>query len=391
MPRDSLKINLFTAGDSSDLSTWSNVPYFLSKSLIEHGVDLRRVNLIPEDSVLYRAYRVANYKYDGLSKRLLGKRRPMDLFHDRIARALIQRKVRGTADQFDDADFNFFLTYSFSSRPRVATPTIHFSDVCLQHALEDQQRPVGPRHRRMIEEEKTNLSRASLVLGTNEPCCAFLREHYGVAGARRLPGGINLDWQAPDDLAAYLGSKWRARHILFIGVGIRRRGVDILLEAFEQFNQGRDKPYRLSLVGIHADELGQLPPNVRCLGYLNKSDPADMARYIGLLESATMFVMPMREGPPTGVVKEALLTATPVIHSNIWNADSKVRHDHCGRLVDQIEPGAFANEMTRLASDRERWNTMAINATEHAQQWSWHNSVGELVEELHRRRDGGQA
>lgn len=391
MPHNDLSINLFTAGDSEDPSTWSNVPYFLSESLIGHGVAVRRINLIPEASPLYRAYRAANYKYDGLTKRLLGKRRSLDLFHDPIARALVRRDIKRVARQHHDADFNFFLTYSFSSLPYTTTPTIHYSDICLQHAMEDQQQPIRPRHRRMIGQEKQSLSQAGLVLGTNEPCCDYLREHYGVAGARRLAGGINLNWRAPDDLPSYLDRKWDARRVLFIGRGVHKRGADVLLQAFEQFNQGRDLPYTLTLVGIQASELGPLPDGVDCIGYLNKNDPADLARYIGLLESATMFVMPMREGPPPGVTKEALMTGTPVIMSNIWHADSKVRHDHCGRLVDQIEPGVFAQEMARLAEDAERWRAMATNAMAFADQWSWAHSVGGLVEDLYELRERSQA
>ena len=97
--------------------------------------------------------------------------------------------------------------------------------------------------------------------------------------------------------------------------------------------------------------------------------------------------MPMREGPPPGVTKEALLTGTPVIMSNIWHADSKVRQDHCGRLVDQIEPGVFAQEMAQLADDPACWRTMAENAMSFAEQWSWSKPVDELIEELYEYRD----
>lgn len=389
MPRDALSINLFTAGDSGDPSTWSNVPYFLSKALVEHGVDVRRINLIPYGSGLFRLYRAACWKYDGLSKRLFGKRREMDLFHDRGARALIRREIRRACKAHRGADFNFFLTYSFSSLGHDKTPTVHFSDVCMQHALEDRGLAITPRHRKLIEEEKASLSRAGLVLGTNEPCCVFIREHYGVAGVQRLPGGINLDWEAPEGLDAYLDRKQEARRVLFIGIGVHKRGADILLQAFERFNQGRAEPFVLTLVGVSEEEIGPLPRGVECIAYLNKNDPGELARYTALLESAMMFVMPMREGPPPGVTKEALLTGTPVILSNIWHADSKVQHDRCGRLVDQIEPGAFAEEMALLADDPDRWRAMAKQAMVFAEQWSWASSIGGLVDDLYRLRDGG--
>jgi glycosyltransferase involved in cell wall biosynthesis len=385
-----MRINLFTAGDSQEVSTWSNVPYFLAQALVAHDVHLNRINLIPQGPVL-EAYRQAHWKYEGLRHRILKEKRPLDIFRDPFVRTMINRRIRHALAQHHEADFNFFLTYSFSSRPANSTPTIHLSDICYAHSLEDQQQTIKAKQRRAIQAERRNLTRASLVLGTNEPCCQYIREHYGVAGARRLPGGINLDWQLPEDRAAYLENKWHARQVLFIGRGVHKRGVDLLLQAFERFNQGRAEPFRLTLIGIDSSEIGPVPDRVECIRYLNKDDPADMARYIGLLESATMFVMPMREGPPPGVVKEALLTGTPVILSNIWHADSKLEHDRCGRLVDQIEADAFANEMTRMAADRERWQDMATYATPYAKQWSWHKTAGDLLEDLCRLRDGGQA
>ena len=170
-----------------------------------------------------------------------------------------------------------------------------------------------------------------MVLTTNGPCRDYLREHYGIAGAWRLQGGPNLDWQAPQDVPAYLDKKWKARRVLFIGRGVYKRGVDLLVQAFEQFNADRAEPYTLTVLGVGADELDPLPAGVECIDNLNKNDPSDLARYTALLESATMFMMPMREGPPPGVTKEALLTGTPVVISNIWNADSKIEHDRCGR------------------------------------------------------------
>lgn len=390
MPQDPLTINLFTVGDASDVSTWSNLPYFLSEAMLAHSVTVRRINLIPERRLMYWVYRRLHHKIDGLSKRLLDRPRPTDLFRDPLARKLINRQIRRAMTEHPAADFNFFFTYSYSSKPYSATPTVHLGDICYQHAMRDRGLPIRARDERAIANEKANLSGASLVLGTNKPCCDFLRQHYGVAGARKLLGGINLDWQAPDDVPEYLNGKWASRRVLFIGRGVHKRGVDLLVQAFERFNQGRAEPFGLTLVGINAGEIGALPSGVDCIGYLNKNDPAGLARYTALLESATMFVMPMREGPPPGVIKEALLTGTPVILSNIWHADSQVEHDHCGRLVDQIDARTFAKEMTRLVDDAARWQTLASNAITTAKKWSWYNTAGGLVEDLYRLRDGSQ-
>lgn len=39
------EVIFFTKGDSADISTWSNVPYFFTRTLEEKGVTVHRVNM----------------------------------------------------------------------------------------------------------------------------------------------------------------------------------------------------------------------------------------------------------------------------------------------------------------------------------------------------------
>ena len=40
-------INLFTYGDSRDVNTWSNIPYYFQRALLARGVRVNPINIAP--------------------------------------------------------------------------------------------------------------------------------------------------------------------------------------------------------------------------------------------------------------------------------------------------------------------------------------------------------
>ncbi len=43
-------------GDSSQIRTWSNVPYFFTRALEAHGVKVNRVNLHPSSNLAHKLF-----------------------------------------------------------------------------------------------------------------------------------------------------------------------------------------------------------------------------------------------------------------------------------------------------------------------------------------------
>lgn len=383
---DGLRVNLFCAGDSADINTWSNLPYFLSDALIKKGVLVNRIDIIPLEDIRYRLYRRLLSRWHGMLRRFFGIEPFYDFYRDRISCFFADKKIRREAERFANADFNFFLTYSFSTWKYIEVPVIHLSDITYEHYLEEIGRAKSRSDSRFIETERQNLQRAEMIFGIGQRCCEFLKERYGLRNVWKLGAGLNLEVEETKDVDALLARKWDAKEILFIGRGIRKRGIDILLRAFALFNERNDRTFRLTIIGAAREQLGEVGENVRCYAYLEKNRPEDFARYCELLRSAMMFVMPMREGPFPGVVKEATLMHTPVIMSDIWNEDRKIIDRYNGLLVEKIEPEEFAARMHLLANDRAVWEELARNAHESAGKYSWDRGAEELLEAVLRHK-----
>jgi glycosyltransferase involved in cell wall biosynthesis len=116
--------------------------------------------------------------------------------------------------------------------------------------------------------------------------------------------------------------------LLYVGQFIHRKGIDLLLPAFEQYcREAQDPDARLYLVGGREDQLHglgieSLPENIICVPFLTKAELADYYRATDLL------VLPTREDIWGLVVNEAMSYGTPVLTT-----------DHCVCGLELVEPG----------------------------------------------------
>lgn len=374
------EINLFAAGDSNDIKTWSNVPYFFSGAVEQKGIRVNRINLIPDDMFLYRWYMRFFLSWSALKRMIRKKDYPYDFFRDRISLHLSGIKARRALRRHPDADFNIFLTFSISSYRYSDIPVIHYCDQTYDLYLSGKNRAATERDRVFIAMETGNLKNARYIFTTGRRCCEHIVEKYGLVNVRSLPAGINLDTLEIADEAGILAGKMRERNILFIGKGIHKRGVDILIEAFTRFSGMHAESWKLHIVGVDRESFGELPGNIFFYGQLSKDIPAELACYLHLMRSARLFVMPMRKGPLPGVVKEVAMMYTPSIITDIWHASDLVSDGYNGKLVGHADAGEFAQAMDELVSDEKAWERLARNAHGSMQRFTWSRSIDQMLE-----------
>ena len=373
-----MKINLFCWGDSNDINTWSNVPYFLSRTLISRNIEVRRFNLIPPSGSAHRLVTFLNRIRNRVGSLLGVRQRP--LFRVPAFHRLVNLELANAVRNSQDADLNLFLTYSFSSYRYSNVPVALYCDRTYEQTLEEQGIPASWIDRRLIEMEKLNLRNAQYVFTMNQACLQFLRDRYDIRSPQLLKPGINLN---PDDCSstsALIARKEAARSILFIGRGYYQRGVDVLLTAFQRFNQSFANLFTLHLVGVTDDELPEPQPKVICHGYLRKDDPREYFQYLDLLASARLFVFPMRPGPIAVALREALWMCTPVILTNVANASDRIEDGKNGILISKSDPEEVADWMSALVSNDELWRRMALYARESVKNETWDATIDRLLD-----------
>jgi phosphatidyl-myo-inositol alpha-mannosyltransferase len=208
-------------------------------------------------------------------------------------------------------------------------------------------------------------------IAVSEAAAWTARRFYG-GRYRIVPNGVHLqeaDSAPPASGAAPL-------RILFIGQAVERKGLPVLLRAFEAL---RDHvPATLTLVGATAGEVEHMILDDRGITALGKV-PEERKR--AELAHADVLCAPSLHGESFGMVlTEGLAAGTPVLASDIPGYRDVLRDGVDGQLLPAGDPLALAQELRRLALEPERRARMATAARERAERFAWPHVAAEVLD-----------
>ena len=121
--REIREVTVFSPGDSLKLSTWSNVPYFFTKTLESKGIVVNRVDINPISFI--------ERLYDLLIWRVLHKLKKgyfTKYLHTWFNHWEVQRRIRKATRKYPQSDANVFFTFSHTSRGWGRAPVVLFCD-----------------------------------------------------------------------------------------------------------------------------------------------------------------------------------------------------------------------------------------------------------------------
>lgn len=173
---------------------------------------------------------------------------------------------------------------------------------------------------------------------------------------------------------------------LFCGQMIARKGIDVLLAAFDRLVLGGVRA-RLELVGREAELpglLARLDPRTReRISYLGFKAPTELP---ACFARANIFVLPSRHDGWGVVINQAIGSGLPIVCSSaVGAAHDLIENDVNGLVVPPADIEALAQAMRRLAQDPELRQHFASAAAvkrihltpAHAAEF-WENIVEEL-------------
>jgi phosphatidyl-myo-inositol alpha-mannosyltransferase len=214
--------------------------------------------------------------------------------------------------------------------------------------------------------------------------------HLGAAGGRdeALPGeDVPLDVgnartrvraRVPDhfDVVASRGEDIASLRILFIGQAVERKGLPVLLRAFEALRE--QVPATLTLVGACADEVAHMMLDDRGVHALGK---VSESRKLAELAQAEVLCAPSLHGESFGMVlTEALAASTPVVASDIPGYRDVVRDGVDGLLTPPGDALALAEALRSLALDHAARARMAAAARLRAERFAWPHVAAEVLD-----------
>jgi phosphatidylinositol alpha-mannosyltransferase len=217
---------------------------------------------------------------------------------------------------------------------------------------------------------RRKLNRLHVRIAVSEAAAWTGRRFYG-GRYRVIPNGVDVP-AAVSPRVALPGGPLR---IAFVGQAVERKGLPILLRAFEALRE--HVPVELLIIGAGRDEVAPLLLDDRGVKVLGKVSDAEKT---AVLAEADVLCAPSLGGESFGMVlTEAFAAGTPVIASDIAGYRDVVRDGIDGVLVPRGDATALAETLRDLALDPARRARMASAAAEHAHRYAWPTVAGEVL------------
>gem|GEM_PF-16962 len=209
----------------------------------------------------------------------------------------------------------------------------------------------------------------------------------GAGGGGALAADLSLgawnarayaDARAPDhfDVVSSTDEDVAPLRILFIGQAVERKGLPVLLRAFEALRE--QVPATLTLVGACAEEVAHMMLDDRGVHALGK---VSESRKLEELAQAEVVCAPSLHGESFGMVlTEALAASTPVVASDIPGYRDVVRDGLDGLLTPPGDALALAEALRALALDPAARSRMAVAARARAERFAWPHVAAEVLD-----------
>ncbi|MFI4994026.1 MAG: glycosyltransferase [Solirubrobacterales bacterium] len=209
-------------------------------------------------------------------------------------------------------------------------------------------------------------------IAVSEAAAWTARRFYG-GRYRIVPNGVHLGAAEQFDALDEPDGPLR---ILFIGQAVERKGLPVLLRAFEALRE--QVPATLTLVGASQDEVAHMMLDDRGVHALGK---VSESRKLAELARAEVLCAPSLHGESFGMVlTEALAACTPVVASDIPGYRDVVRDGIEGVLTPPGDALALAEALRSLALDAGTRMRMATEARARAGRFSWPHVAAEVLD-----------
>jgi phosphatidylinositol alpha-mannosyltransferase len=219
---------------------------------------------------------------------------------------------------------------------------------------------------------RRHMNRLHARIAVSEAAAWTARRFFG-GRYRIVPNGVHL---GPAGVAPPGGSHPGPLRILFIGQAVERKGLPVLLRAFEALRE--HVPATLTLIGPTSEDVAPLlldDRGVRALGKVSEDEKAAQ------LACDDVLCAPSLGGESFGMVlTEAFAAGTPVVASDIAGYRDVVRDGLDGLLAPRGDARAFAEALRALALDPARRARMAVAACERAERFAWPHVAAEVLD-----------
>ncbi|GHV09714.1 hypothetical protein FACS1894162_0900 [Bacteroidia bacterium] len=365
------EVTVFTNGDSNEISTWSNVPFFFTTSLEKKGIKVNRVNF-KSNSLFARLF-------DSFMWHFCKKFTTYTYLHSYTNFVLTRRLIRQRVKRYPNSDADIFLSFSFSSVGLTNKPIVQFCDWTYDHYIRHREkRKPDFLERKAIEREDSQINGADMVVCLFPGVATYMQQRYGKERVVYLGNVINSLYEVSEDSVCL---KKKAKKLLFVGNHEYVEGAKSLIAAFALLKQ--DYPeLTLHIIGMEQTTFDCLPEDVFCYGYLDKGVDAHRDLYYQLVREATIFINTTPQWGAFSASIEAMYFYTPVIVSPYAEfVETFGSPIDFGCYCEDNSP-ALIERSARTVLEHSNYQKLCVRAHEAVKDFTWDAYVDKFIAKI---------
>lgn len=365
-----MRIAYVTTYDSSDVSQWSGLGFYIAEALRAAGLAVAELGPVDAGPDLVLLLKKAAYL--GLMwQRHLIDREPAVL---RRYAGIAAQHLREMA-----ADVVFSPGTIPVSHLHCRQPIVFWTDATFAG-----MREFYPEFSRLSAEtirngdrmERAALTNCRLAIYSSDWAARSAIDHYGVDPKKIavVPFGANLDVDPGlEEAKAFVAARPTSEcRLLFLGADWQRKGGPTACEVARLLNE-RGLPTTLTVVGCWPNLGEPVPDFVRIAGPLSKAVPAQKAELYALLAQSHFLVLPSQADCTPVVFGEANAFAVPCLASDVGGVASIVVDGANGQRFSRIDPAAaYCNYIEALYRRYADYKSLALGSfARYKQRLNW--------------------
>lgn len=367
------EITVFTNGESSEISTWSNVPFFFTETLMKKGIKVNRVNMYPKYK--YEVY--FNNYFIKILNRLYKRHNTYNYFRSLMHFYRTRKLIKQAIKRYPDSDVFMFLTFSFSAAGLTQKKIVQFGDWTYDYYFRYfKNREPNWFEKKSINRENSQIEGSDLSLALFPAIAEDLNAKFSTP-VKYLGNVINAVYEPNRD--EILELKKKSNSILFVGSMKYIEGARALIEAFKIILK-QNPESTLHFVGFKTEDFSTLPNHVYCYGYLDKAVPKEQELYYELVKNAKVFVNTTPKWGSFSSSLEVMYFYTPIIITPY--------QEFIETFGNEFKGGYFCNDNAELAStitkliESEKYLVTCMNAHDAVQDFTWDRYIDKFLSEI---------
>lgn len=377
------EITVFTEGDASLASTWSNVPYFLTTTLEKKGYTVHRINVESSGLLqkLYDKFLCRMLRHTILPHTTFRYERSY-LYHLKV-----RHIIRNAILKYPASDCYISTSFSFSPKEYTDRPCILFCDWTYEYYINHfnhkkpdiLERPAVKRQDRLVES-------ADHVFSLFPDVTQYMQAYYRNPHIAYLGNVINSDeFDTGFDTQIDFVKKQSNHKILFIGLKKYSEGTKALIDSVIQLRTSYPD-IELNIIGMNAADcnLSAYPDYIHFHGYLSKDVPSQKELYYSLLHDSAVYVntTPLWAGFSSAL--ESLYYYLPVVTSPYRSFLDTFGEDlNFGYYCEENSPDKITGILIKIFDmPADQYKTLCENAHKSTLDYTWSSYVDKILTKI---------